>query len=51
MQNRVDRAKQFFPFDALSGFRDYLNNAEYRQEYIQNHIKWFLSNHPVLIFC
>ncbi|MBE6139627.1 MAG: YolD-like family protein [Firmicutes bacterium] len=28
MQNRVDRAKQFLPFDALSGFRDYLNNAE-----------------------
>jgi len=28
MQNKVDRAKQFLPFDALSGFRDYLNKVE-----------------------
>lgn len=26
-----------------------LNNAEYRQEYIQNHIKWFLSNHNNMV--
>jgi len=28
MQSRVDRAKQFLPFEALNGFRNYLNNAE-----------------------
>ena len=27
MQSRVDRAKQFLPFEALNGFRNYLNNA------------------------
>ena len=23
-----------------------LNNADIRQEYVENHIKWFLKNHP-----
>lgn len=26
-----------------------LNNADIRREYIDNHIKWFLKNHPDMI--
>lgn len=32
MQSRLDRAKQFLPFDALNGFRDALKEVE--SEYI-----------------
>lgn len=28
MQNKVERAKQFLPFDSLKGFRNMLKNAE-----------------------
>lgn len=28
MQSKVDRAKQFLPFDALKGFREMLNKVE-----------------------
>ena len=26
-----------------------LNDPEYRKQYIQNHIKWFLTNHENMI--
>jgi len=36
MQNNLDRAKQFLPFDALKGFRESLEFIERQQEDIKD---------------
>ncbi len=30
MQNRLDRAKQFLSFDALTGYKDIINNTNFK---------------------
>lgn len=51
--SRTRLSEKFFGFDSIDErmlrVPNDLNDAQIRLEYIDNHIKWFLKNHPEAI--